>query len=165
MRHISAKICIFIEDFLLGDANSLHPPCLLRRSPLSRACKSKFFVPSSQAESRGDLKGNERNNPRRVRVLPLISLSKLLRRFGKYWQYGSKLKDLFIVYSFLPRSAFRSCFHSSCTCCRRCCYLYSRVHSCRNCDTHCYSFIHIFSIFLSRYCESNIANLRSIIQL
>jgi len=27
----------------------------------------------------------------------LISLLKLLRRFGKYWQYGSKLKDSFVI--------------------------------------------------------------------
>lgn len=28
----------------------------------------------------------------------LISLLKLLRRFGKYWQYGSKLKDSFVIF-------------------------------------------------------------------
>lgn len=76
----------------------------LRRSlPLRIQIETFSGVFSLQGNHEGS-RGNERKSPwlqREFLFLILTFLLKLLRRFGKYWQYSSKLKDSFIIFSFI----------------------------------------------------------------
>lgn len=106
-------------------------------------------LPSTfRARSRGfgAAKANERKNSRRARIFlvhfVLIPLLKLLRHFGKNWQYGSKLKDSFAIFLSSVRSP----------CCRRYCF-HDSHHSCC-CHVTAVISVRAFTVPLSQSCQS-----------
>lgn len=109
------------------------------QKPLRVSFSPFSLLSTFRARSRrfGAAKENEWKDSRRARIFlthfALISLLKLSRRFGKNWQYGSELKDSFVIFLFgllavLSLLLFPQ-LRSLLLLPRRRCYLCTRVYS------------------------------------